>query len=238
MIPLAILTGILTTLIVRGTTNQSALRAVIRKIQADLLEFRLYFDEPRLIWQAQMNLVRDNLRLCLLFLPATLLLAIPMLWLILQLDLVYGFRPLHVGETAVFTAKLIRPLNPADQLEARGLPGVKIDSPPIRIASDRQVVWRIRPDSEGRSAVDVKLNGRTVRKVIMTGDSRLISPRRSTSLSDFLLHPEEPRLPEGDIAWLEVDYPRRNSTIPWLVWFLIVSMAAAFVSARALKMLN
>ena len=59
-----ILTGILTTLIIRHTTNAvRASRHDRQRIHAHLLEFRLFFDEPRLIWQAQMDLLRDNLRL-------------------------------------------------------------------------------------------------------------------------------------------------------------------------------
>ena len=77
---LAVLTGILTAVVIRYTTDASALRATARRIQAHLLEFRLFFDEPRLIWQAQMNLLRDNLRLFMLLLPATLILALPMAW--------------------------------------------------------------------------------------------------------------------------------------------------------------
>jgi hypothetical protein len=239
MILLAILSGILTTLAIRCTTKASALRATVRKIQADLLEFRLYFDEPRLIWQAQVNLVRDNLRLFLLFLPATLILALPMLWLILQLDQVYGLRPLHPGEAAVFTAQLTRPLAATDHVALQSAAGIRIETPPVWSAWDNQVTWRIRPIKDGRSALDLNINGRLIRKSIISGDSPMIlSPRRSSTLTDFLLHPEEPRLPEGDIAWLEVDYPKRESRIPWLVWFVIISTAAAFLSARYSRVLS
>ena len=71
-----------------------------------------------------------------------------------------------------------------------------------------------------------RINGRMVTKEHR--DRRLpqiLSPRRSRSLAEFLLHPEEPRLPEGDIAWLEVDYPKSEASIPWLVWFVVVSSA-------------
>jgi hypothetical protein len=236
MILLAILTGIVTALTIRYTTNASRLRATTRKIYADLLEFRLYFDEPRLIWQAQMNLVRDNLRLFLLFLPAMLILGLPMAWLILQLDVLCGLRPLHPGEATVFTAQLKRPLNATDRIDLQGRTGVKVETPPVRVARDNQVAWRIRPSSNGRAALDLTVNGRTVRKSIMTGDSTmLLSPRRSSNLTEFLLHPEEPRMPEEDVAWLAVDYPKNEAAIPWLVWFLVISTASAWILARRLR---
>ena len=239
MILLAILTGILTALVVRRTTNASALRAAARKIHADLLEFRLFFDEPWLIWQAWMSLLRDNLRLFRLFLPATVILALPVAWLVLQLETVYGLRPLHPGEAAVVTVQMKRPLDPADHLELQGRAGIQVETPPVRVVRDNQVVWRIRSVSDGHGEGELTVNGRIVRKSIAIGDApTILSPRRSSSLVEFLLHPEEPRLPEGDIVWLQVGYPMSQSAIPWLVWFLGISAAAALVSVRWLKVLN
>jgi hypothetical protein len=145
MIWLAILTGILAALVMRLTTRRAKLRASIQKIQADLLEFRLYFDEPALIWQAQLNLLRDNFRLCLQFLPAILILALPMLWLFPKLDALYRDRPLRPGEAAVVTATAPFDLRPQ--------PGIQIETPPIRIPHDNQVAWRIRVQRGGRPSL-------------------------------------------------------------------------------------
>lgn len=236
MILLAILTGVVTTITIRRTTDASALRAAGRKIHADLLEFRLYFDEPVLIWRAWMNLLRDNLRLLLLFLPAMLILALPTVWLMVQLDVIYGLRPLHPGEPAVVTAQLNRRLEVKDHLDLQGRAGVQVETPPVRIVRANQIAWRIRAAGEGRSALDFRINGRAVTKSIATGAGPMIlSPRRSVSLSEFLLHPEETRLPEGDVAWLAVDYPKREEAIPWLAWFLVISSAAAWISAGMVR---
>ena len=233
MILLAILTGVVATLTIRRTTDASTLRMATRKIYADLLEFRLYFDEPILIWRAWMSLLCDNLRLFLLFLPGMLILALPMAWLILQLDTVYGYRPLHRGEAAVVTAQLKRPPGVADRLDLQGRAGVQVETPPVRVLDDNQVAWRIRTSKDGRNGIDLTINGRTVGKSVMTGDGPMIlSPRRSSSLAEFLLHPEEPRLPDGDIVWLAVDYPESEQAISGLVWFLAVSMAASLITAH------
>ena len=232
---LAVLTGILTAVVIRYTTDASALRATGRRIQAHLLEFRLFFDEPRLIWQAQMNLLRDNLRLFMLLLPATLILALPMAWLILQLEAVYGLRPLALGEASVVTAQLTRAQDAADRLVLEGNAGVRVETPPVRVVRDNQVVWRIRPASNGHRAVDLTLNGRTVRKSIAIGDApTILSPRRTRSLAGFLLHPAEPRLPQGEIVWLEVDYPQSEAANIWLVWFVAVSTVTALISGRCI----
>jgi hypothetical protein len=225
----AILTGVLTTFVIRRIADVAALRTVRKRIYAHLLEFRLFFDEPLLVWQAQVSLLRDNARLLRLLLPSALLLGLPMAWLVLQLDDVYGFRPLRPGEAALVTAQLTRPIETTDRFDLHSAGGITVETPPVR--HDNQVSWRIRPANEARAALSLKINSRIIRKTVSTGDApQLLSPRRTRSLEEFLLHPAEPRLPDGDLAWVEVDYPVASTT--WLIWFLIISTAAALLSAR------
>jgi hypothetical protein len=195
----AILTGILTALVIRCTTRPQALREVRNRIYAHLLEFRLFFDEPALIWQAQLNLVRDNLVLVRLLLPSALILALPMTWLFLQLDAIYGHRPLRPGEPAILTAQLTRPIAAADRFSLSGAGNYKVETPPIRVFHDDQIVWRIRAMSEAPG--------------------------------DLL-----PRVPEGDLAWVKIDYPKATGAIPPMVWFLAISTATALLTTRGLRL--
>lgn len=192
MIWLAILAGLLTPLILRLTTRPGAIRDTVREIEADLLEFRLYFDEPRLVWQAQMNLIRDNLRLGLLFLPAVVIVALPVSWLIL-----HHHAP-HAEGDAVFTIQLTRPIAATDRFELRGGAGVQVETPPLRIPHDRQVSWRIRV-GHGPPTLNVTINGH--------------------------------KMPDGDIARMGIIYPPGETSISWLIEFLLVSSAAALLSA-------
>jgi hypothetical protein len=58
----------------------------------------------------------------------------------------------------------------------------------------------------------------------------LLSPRRTRSLADFLLHPEEARLPDGDVDWIAVDYPEVSPN--WMIWFFAISSVAALIASR------
>jgi len=124
-----------------------------------------------------------------------------------------------------------------DHLDLQGRSGVRVETPPVRALRDNQIAWRIRAASQCRSSLDLILNGRAISKSVMTGDApAILSPRRFRSLSGFLLHPEEPRLPDTDLAWLAVDYPQREAAVPWLVWFVVISIvistAVGFLTAR------
>ena len=125
--------------------NRAAVRAAGKRLQADLLEMRLYSSEPALMWAAQKALVRDNVRWLALLLPPALVLGLPLAWLFVQLDGIYGRSPLPVGGDAVVTVQLKRALEPADAAATlQAPPGIAVESPPVRIIARRQISWRIR----------------------------------------------------------------------------------------------
>jgi hypothetical protein len=213
MLPIvAVLSGILTTLVIRRTTNAAALRENRRKIYARLLEFRLFFDEPGLIWRAQLGLLQENARLLKLLLVPSLILVLPMTWLFRQLDSAYGFLPLRPGEPAVVTAQLTRPIETTDRFALQGTDAVSIETPPIRVFHDNQVTWRIRLVRGIDAAIVLTINGRPV------APQRLSPPQARA------------RHPDREIAWLEVEYP--EATGFWMVWFAALATAAALLSAR------
>lgn len=215
--------GLLTAWVFRCTVNMPALRATLRRIHASFLEFRLFFDEPRLIWRAQKALIRANLRVCLLLLPPTLILASPTAWLMLQLDAAYGVAPLRVGQPALVTAKL---LSDSQEANLDASPGIAVETPPVHIASDREIAWRILPARAVIGNLRFKIGGLEITKAIAAGNRPIfLLRRRGRSLWTFLLHPEEPRLPRGAVEWLDVDYP--GATPWWIAWFFGVSSASA-----------
>ena len=216
---ISIFAGILTALVIRRTTDRGALRQQRNRIHAHLLEFRLFFDEPRLIWGAQLDLLRANARLLWLLLPSTLILALPMTWLLLQLEGAYGYRSLHPGEAALVTAQLTRPIQPTDHFALQGVAGIAVETPPIRVAHDNQVAWRIRPTGEGEGAVELTVDGQVLRQTVSGKDPLL----------QRVLYAAKRRVSKGGVEWLEVDYPRTGSD--WMLWFFSLSTAAALICA-------
>ena len=132
-----IVSGLLTALVFRLTTDTAALRFTLREIQARFLEFRLFFDEPRLIWRAQKALLRANARALGIVMPSILILALPMTWVILQLEK----TPLRVGEPTVVTVQLA---HAGDEVTLEAPPEIAVETPPVHITEERQIAWRIR----------------------------------------------------------------------------------------------
>ena len=203
----------------RRFTNRAAVRAAGKRLQARVLEMRLYSSEPALMWAAQKALLRDNLRwLALMWRPA-LILALPLAWLLVQLDSIYGRGPLPVGGAAMVTVQLEHALDLVDAAASlQAPPEIAVETPPVRIFAERQISWRIRALRPVRGNLRLVLRGHAIEKNIVAGER---------SLRGFLLQPGESRLPAGDVAWVEVDYPPS----PWLAWFLAISTAGALGSA-------
>ena len=109
---------------------------------------------------------------------------------------------------------------------------------PVRSLADRQISWRIRPLRPVLGSVRLRLRDSAVEKSIAAGTRSIFLVRtRERSVWNFLLHPEEPRLPAGGIAWIEVDYPEAEVAIagialPWIAWFVVLSMLGALAFAR------
>ena len=161
----AIFCGLLTAWVFSRTVNVQALRVTLRQIHAHFLEFRLFFDEPRLIWRAQKDSLRANLRLCGALLLPALILALPMTWVFMQLDVLYGAGPLRLGEPVVVTAQMATDLQRNDSESAlRSPPGIAVETPPVRIVSERQIAWRIRPLRPASGGLHVTLRGVTLTK--------------------------------------------------------------------------
>jgi hypothetical protein len=132
-----IASGLLAAFLFRLTTDTSALRITLREIQAHFLEFRLFFDEPRLIWRAQKALLWANARALGIVLPSILIVALPMTWVIVQLEK----APLLLGEPTVVTVQLA---HAGDEVTLEAPPEIAIETPPVHVTEDRQIAWRIR----------------------------------------------------------------------------------------------
>jgi len=144
MIPLAgVLYGAATVWVFGRVANGRAIRATANRIQAHLLEFWLYVDEPRAIWKSWKGLLAADVRLLGLLLVPFLILAIPSVPLFLFLDAAFGTPHLPVGKPAVVTFHFEGSAGTIPDLVAPE--GISIETPPVRVASMREVSWRIRP---------------------------------------------------------------------------------------------
>ena len=220
-------------------SKRTALSLALRRILGHLAELRLYFDEPALVWRAHKDLAAANLRLLLLLLPPSLLLALPAIWLYAALDSIYGFQRIPIGAPAIVSARFAAPRD-AETAPASlaASPEIAIETAPVRTPSDGRISWRIRALRPVCGLLRFTMGGVMLEKrVAAGGDCLFVSPRRSRSPLSFFADPPEPRLPPGPLVALKIDYPSARIqfaglTLPWLAWFLPASTLGAWTLIR------
>lgn len=143
LIPISILAGFATVFVFRRWTDGAALRATTNRMIAHLMEFRLFLDEPALIFRAQGDLFAANGRLLVLILRPILILAIPFAVLLAAMDAHYARAPLQIGHPTVVTAQF----KPGDHagIVLKAPKGIDIETPGVHVARLNQISWRIRP---------------------------------------------------------------------------------------------
>jgi hypothetical protein len=209
-----------------------------RKIRANLYAFRLYADEPALIFRAQKQLLLWNARYLASMLRPTAVLLVPATLLMFGLDAVYGHRPLSAGESAIVTAQCsdgsdMGSLGPT--LEGRG---IAVETPCVRIPAERQFCWRVRALCATSGSVILRAAGVSFSKSVRAGaPSGVVAERRVASLFDWLRYPGESRLPSGPLRWIGVSYPAARLDVfgfgaHWLLWFAGVSLLTMLLARK------
>lgn len=231
-------TGFLMVWIFGRVSNQGKIRAVKDRIQANLIAVRLFQNSVGVFLRIQGRIFLNTLLYMGLSLKPMLVMIVPVLLILIQLHGRFGVRPLEAGETAVVRVRVHSGDLLADPagagLESRG--GVVVETPPVRIPSRREVLWRVRAGAPGRHTLTVHLGELPVveKELVVGGTTRLLSAERAGA-GGLLLHPGEPPLdPSLPVESVSVGYPQPELTflgwnVHWLAWFFIVSIAVGYL---------
>ena len=233
---LSVAVGIGMLWVVARTSNQKAIEQTKKRLQAYLLEMRLYGDDLGLVARSQKNLLFGNLRYMGLMLKPALYLTVPFVLLMIHMDGFYGWAPLAVGEAAVVTVQTASSLDantPAPKLEAP--PEIAVETPAVRALRAGQFSWRIRARQPIDGLLRFDWNGVQFEKTITAGPGwRYLSIRRVRSAWEALWNPGENRLDAANIEWVEASYPLATIGFAglewhWIIWFLLISIVSAYL---------
>lgn len=221
-------------------SDQIAIRVAKRKILAHLLAFRLFADEPALMFRSQWQLLVWNARYLALMLRPTAVTLIPLALLLFHLDAVYGHRPLEASESAIVTAQLVDGTRLGLSSLSLAGSGIAVETPPLRFPTEQRVYWRVRAGTSGSATVRLNLPDMAVTKLVQSGPQfGYVSGRRVSSLLAWFCYPGESRLPDAALTSIAVDYPPAEISVfgfgvHWLVWFSVVTLVTMLVFPRRL----
>ena len=246
MIIISLLTALLMLFVFRFTSNQEGIRLVKNKIKAHLLELRLFKDSLSLSFKAQGNILRYNLRYIGYSTKPLLVMIIPLILILIQLNIWFGYEALTPGQETILKIKLEEGQSPLDiSLILEPSSSFDIRTPPLRIEEETEISWRLQAKEKGVHDLVLIINGQRLIKKLAVAQKPLskISPLkvRRNFLNELINPGESPFSQDLPIKTIEVKYPAKDMSLfgwsipwlwgipPWLTAYFVLSIILGFV---------
>jgi hypothetical protein len=244
---LSAIAGVIMLIAFRYTSNQKAIGRARDDITANLLALKLYKDEIGVAFRSQGRLLGALGRLQWHMLLPVLIMALPLIMGVAQMGLRHQWRPLRPGEEALVTLRLKpdpartheQTLRLYENTTLAPSPGVSEREPGDLVGpvpGGNALVWRFRAGEPGTHVLKFAVDGETHEKSLVVGEpfQPVSAERPGHAWTAQLLHPREKPLPaKAPVASIEISYPGVESYIYgadwWVLYFFVVSMAAALI---------
>ncbi len=236
MLVISALSGAAMVWIFGKTSDQDRIRQLREQIRGNLIGVRLFQRDVGVILRLQRRIFGDTLRYMRLALVPMVVLLVPVLLIMTQLNLRFAVQPLAPGEAAVVKA-FVRDADvlaaPA-RLEAGS--GITVETPAVRMPSASEVAWRIRADAAGEHRLVVHVGDASIETHLIAGDGWGPVPSRRTGrgIVDTLLYPGEPPIAADhaieavEIGYAALDMRAFGWPLHWLVAFFALSLVFGF----------
>ncbi len=214
--------GIVALIVYKYVSNQGGIQRAKNAIKVHLLEIRLFKDDIAAVLASTGKILYKNaLYLGHNILPM-LVMIVPMMTILFQLEARYAHDPLPVGSVNLLIVKLDGQ-HPDVPDTATGLAemvrldlpdGLSLDAPPVRTAEGK-IAWRLRAEQQGDHVVKIRVGDEVVEKGIAVGGPPRKVPVLRTKGMEGLLYPGEPGLPaDSPVQSARISYPARD--LGWL----------------------
>lgn len=233
MLVVSVITAVWALLLFKAVTPQATLTRVRDRLFGHIYEMGLYQDRLRVVGRIQGDMAKANLRYLSLTLPALLVLTIPMVFTLAQLDSRFALRPFHSGETTVLSVALSEDSGlDLDAITLKSGPGFTVEAGPVRDEVSGAVAWRLRAEDWGTHQVsilagDSELGTRDL--VVGEGLARLGTSSKKNWLHGILFPGAAPLPSDGSLEEMTLHYPARHTKylgveLHWMLAFMIFSM--------------
>jgi uncharacterized membrane protein (DUF106 family) len=241
MLLISLLTSFLMLFIFRRTSNQAGIKKAKSLIKAHLLELRLFPDDMRVQFRAQGRILLANFKYIGHNSKPMLVMIVPVLLILIQLNLWFGARSLKPGESAILKVKLSGDRFPSEvAVNVEPPPQIVIETPPLRIEDEAEIDWRVKAKETGLGRLTLVVGGETIVKDVAVGAkplTRISTIRVGRSVLDQVFNPGERPLPSGSLVRsVELKYPAaRMGLFGWRLHWLVVYFVLSIIFGFAFK---
>jgi hypothetical protein len=238
LVAISLMGGVFMVWLFGKVSNQEKIKATRSRMSAELIGLRLFKDDLSVFFRIQFDIFLWTLRYFKYSLVPMMIIMVPVITILTQLNLHYAVRPLDVGEQTLVKVKLrdrdALSRNPAITLHAGD--GLVVETKAVRIFETGEVAWRVRGAAPGKYDLVVGVGEETVVKELVVGGRREgVSSLRSGDgwLTNFLYPGEAPIPKRSAVKTIEVAYPKLEIAIfgwsmNWLILFFVLSMVFGF----------
>ena len=237
---ISLLTGAIMVFIFKYVSNQDGIHRAKAKVRGHFLEVWLYKHDFKVVTGSIGRILKANFIYMRYAVAPLLVMIVPVVLIMIQLNLHYGFEPLKPGSRASVIIKWNDAQAMKDStLSASADKGLSIETTPLTAAVKKETSWRIKAKSSGKHSFTISWGGKSVSKEIVVGSNRVtgLAPYKSTvaSLNDAIFSPgEKPISQDMGIQRISiVSYPEAKIAIlgmemHWIIIFFILSIVAGF----------
>jgi hypothetical protein len=242
---MSLISAVIFLLIFKKTSNQQKITYHKDQILGHVLQIPLYKDRFGLIFLSIFNIVKHNVLYIQQTLIPLLFMVIPLIILMVQINNRCGYEPLHPGQQFVIQAELNANTAPEilESLYCETSPAIQLETPALRIETERTVFWRARIVEQNSDSLPVIRIGNSageqpIERSVVTrhGGDKRFSPEKKqwtfwnsvfTNAEGFL--PADTPLSSITIRYQRTGYPlffwRADAIILYFVFTLIFGFA-------------
>lgn len=238
VIILSVVIGLLMIVLFGYTSDQKAIGIAKDQLKAHLLAVRLYRDQLHVVMGSYGKVLRGTGRYLKLAFKPLLYVIIPITVMIVWLDRSLGLTAIQMNAPFLLTVRVNNP-QALDSVSIDLPPGITASAPPVHIAADNEVVWRLTANREGAYDVKISADGESAEKTVrVSSELAQVSPERLRDhFWERMFSSGESALPANSaVESISVDYPERNIPLGiagyemnWIWLFFILSMIAGFI---------
>jgi hypothetical protein len=233
LVIISALAGILLVWIFGKVSNQKAIHKTRDRLSSELLGLRLFKDDLRVFFGIQGSVLVWTLKYLRYSLLPMLILMVPTLIILIQLNLHYGARPLRVGERALVKVKL---RDASREVSLSAPENLKLETASVHVPEQNEICWRVRAVAPGRFDLIANDGKSSIsKKVAIGGRTEGVSTARTgESFIEALLYPGEAAIPsDSAIRSIEIVYPELDLHflgwhVNWLILFLALSLVLGY----------
>jgi hypothetical protein len=231
-------------------SNQDKIKLHQKKILGYFLDIGIYRDQFARTIVNQVHILKHIIIYLRYVFAPLLIMTLPVIIVCMQIENRLGYLPVQMNKSFIIHAALddeitqnMESLIP--KVHCKTSSGIVLETPPLRVASERSIYWRARLTGIGPQFIQVGFAGieNEIKKKIMTvSGQKGFSPKRTKSNSfDYFLNSAETPIPSDSVfnflsvSYLPAIYPFFSWDISPVVYFFILSIVLGLIIKPFMK---